>query len=215
MPNGRAGQFGRLTAALVGAALVNLFIFGLAPFLEQTHRGLTRNSQPPLSAYIPLTPPPPPPEEEEPPKPEPKQMDQLPPPPTPLSSDTPPPQLDTPPLNMEINSQLQSGPPLALFGRAIEAMQADSAPMAMNRVPPPYPYLARRRGLEGAVRVRFLVTDRGEVKDINILEAKPPGVFEQTVLSTLPRWRFKPGRLEGHPVPVWVETTVRFNLEDR
>ena len=209
------GGWARLFWALAGAALVNLAIFGLAPLLERGQNGTGRQFAPPLAAYIPLTPPPPPPEEDEPPKPEPKKMDQLPPPPSQLKTESVQPLLEMPPLNLEINPNLQSGPPLAPLGEGISALQADSAPMPMNRVPPPYPYLARRRGIEGAVKVRFLVRENGEVDRLSVLSAKPAGVFEQTVLATLPRWRFKPGRLDGHPVAVWVETTVRFNLENR
>jgi protein TonB len=93
--------------------------------------------------------------------------------------------------------------------------QVDQPPMVTAQIPPPYPFLARRRGIEGWVRVRFLVDRQGQVRELTIVKAQPPGVFEDTVRRTLPRWRFRPGVKDGRPVDTWVETVIRFKLEGR
>ena len=80
-------------------------------------------------------------------------------------------------------------------------------------MPPVYPPSAKRRGIEGWVKVRFVVNPRGEVQDVSIVDAKPPGVFDDSVTRCVFGWRFQPGTVDGTPVSAWVETTVRFELE--
>lgn len=93
-----------------------------------------------------------------------------------------------------------------------EAYELDQAPQPIVRVPPQYPYGARERGIEGAVQVRVLVTTDGSVGQIQILDSRPNGVFEETVRRTLPQWKFAPGKIEGKPVTAWVVTTIHFTL---
>jgi protein TonB len=38
-------------------------------------------------------------------------------------------------------------------------------------------------------------------------------VFEDSVLQTLPSWKFSPGKVVGEPVSSWVVTTIRFELK--
>jgi len=93
-----------------------------------------------------------------------------------------------------------------------EAYELDQAPQPIVRVPPQYPYGARERGIEGAVQIRMLVTTDGTVGDIQILEARPQGVFEDAVRRTVPQWKFAPGKVQGKPVTAWVVTTIHFDL---
>ncbi|OQX61257.1 MAG: hypothetical protein B5M56_09580 [Desulfococcus sp. 4484_241] len=98
-----------------------------------------------------------------------------------------------------------------IFG--VEAL--DSPLVAVSRIPPVYPMSAKMRGIEGWVTVRFTVGPDGAVKDLEIVKAEPPGVFDKSVLSCVSRWRFKPGTIMGEPVTVMATTTIRFKLEDR
>jgi len=93
-----------------------------------------------------------------------------------------------------------------------EAYELDQAPTAIVRVPPAYPYGARERGIEGAVQIRMLVTTEGTVGNIEILDARPKGVFEEVVRRTVPQWKFSPGTIQGKAVTAWVVTTIHFNL---
>ncbi len=93
-----------------------------------------------------------------------------------------------------------------------EAYELDQAPTPIVRVPPAYPYSARERGIEGAVQVRILVTTEGTVGNVEIIDARPKGVFEEVVRRTVPRWKFSPGKIRGKAVTAWVVTTIHFNL---
>jgi len=89
----------------------------------------------------------------------------------------------------------------------------DSKPGALGQALPPYPRRARRRGIEGWVKVRFVVTKDGRVRNLTVLEESPLRVFHKTVMNTVPRWHFRPARKDGRPVNVWVEQTINFKLE--
>ena len=81
------------------------------------------------------------------------------------------------------------------------------------QVPPIYPMRARRRGIEGWVKVRFIVDEEGRVNDVSVVESRPRKIFNAPVTRCVSGWRFTPGTVGGIPVKTWVETTVRFDLE--
>lgn len=82
---------------------------------------------------------------------------------------------------------------------ATPATPARSAPAAGPLVPvntpfPPFPSEAIARGRSmGSVTVRFTVRANGRVADVRVVEARPEGLFERTVIDTLGEWRFEPG----------------------
>lgn len=96
-----------------------------------------------------------------------------------------------------------------------ESYELDQAPGAIVRVPPMYPYSAREKSIEGAVQVRMLVNPDGSVGQVQILESRPHGIFDDAVKRTVPQWRFSPGKIEGRAVAAWVVTTIRFDLDDQ
>ncbi|GAB6068307.1 hypothetical protein JCM13664_16260 [Methylothermus subterraneus] len=84
--------------------------------------------------------------------------------------------------------------------------------VAIVRPPPLYPPEARSRRIEGRVVVEFTVTERGEVQDPVIIEANPPGVFDQAVLETVRKWRFRPKEQNGKPIAVRARQPLEFRL---
>jgi periplasmic protein TonB len=99
------------------------------------------------------------------------------------------------------------------FNGAIDVSQLDRPLTTISRIPPVYPIRARRKGVEGWVRVGFEVDERGYVDNLTILEAKPSGFFEKSVMRCVTKWRYKPGTVEGIPVRARMETTIRFEME--
>ena len=91
--------------------------------------------------------------------------------------------------------------------------ELDSPLTPLAKIPPIYPMRAMRRGIEGWVKVRFMVTSKGQVQELKILEASPEKIFEKSVINCVSKWKFKPGKVEGAPVNTMVETTIRFELE--
>lgn len=89
----------------------------------------------------------------------------------------------------------------------------DELPKPTSRVPAPYPARARAKGIEGFVEVTMLIDTDGGVKDLQVLEAQPPGVFEDAALAALRNWTFRPAQYEGRSVAIRVRQTYRFSLE--
>ena len=111
-------------------------------------------------------------------------------------------------------------PPVAKFEMAGPAMkdfyladELDAPLVALVKVPPIYPIRASRRGIQGWVTVSFLVNANGLVDDIQVVAAKPKGVFDQAVVKCISQWKFKPGTIDGQTVVTRVKTTLRFKLE--
>jgi protein TonB len=131
-------------------------------------------------------------------------------------------------LPFDINPKLPGGPvalelPASMgtvvpndFGlpNVFSAGDLDQPLITLSRMPPIYPFSAKQRHIQGWVRVRFVVTTQGTVKDVTIVGAEPTGVFEQSVRRCVCGWRFRPGTVEGVPVNTWAETTVTFELKN-
>lgn len=191
------------------AVLVNVGLFGLAGFLTSTARPPRDISEPIGVSLVSLAPPEPPRQEE-------------------VRDPEPPPPEAKPDFRPDLVQPALPGAGAADFAVKIDlgelgrdqrqddfifdSVDLDQPPQAMVRVPPDYPYGARERGVEGFVAVKFLVREDGSVGNVNVLKAKPEGLFEDAVRRALPRWTFQPGRIGGNPVASWVVTTIRFDL---
>ncbi|ADP85297.1 energy transducer TonB [Nitratidesulfovibrio vulgaris] len=103
--------------------------------------------------------------------------------------------------------------PATPFGYALA--DVDAPPSVCSKVPPDYPRRARRTGTEGRVVLRLLVHENGAPGHLSVVESTPPGIFDQSAMEAVARWRFAPGRREGRAVPTWVLLPVRFDLASR
>lgn len=88
---------------------------------------------------------------------------------------------------------------------------SDIKPLRMDS--PVYPPMAKRRNIQGYVKVLFTVTSDGRIDDIQVLESSPPRVFDDAVRKAMSRWRFEP-RVSGGQITARQATRAfRFNLE--
>lgn len=108
------------------------------------------------------------------------------------------------------NFSMKADIPQGLFSTS----ELDMPLQALVRIPASYPLRARRLGIEGWVKVEFIVTREGRVRDIKVVSAEPKGVFESSVTRSVSQYRFKPGTVDGSAVEVRVITTIRFKMED-
>lgn len=137
--------------------------------------------------------------------------EETPPPPPPLSLSSPaPPSIQAPAIDLALPKV-----PLQMAGPYLGPVRQgppDRDFMVISRLPPRYPYRAQRQGIEGWVRVSFLITEQGEVKDALVVDAEPKDSFDQAALRAVAKWRFKPRIEDGRPVSVRVEQVVSFKL---
>jgi trimeric autotransporter adhesin len=100
---------------------------------------------------------------------------------------------------------------------APKSAAVDTAALAANlkrirAVPPDYPPSAQAAHIAGAVTLTFTVDVNGETRDIRVVEATPPGVFDRAAIAAIKRWKYAPTLVNGTPVEVPVRTLVRFEL---
>jgi len=85
------------------------------------------------------------------------------------------------------------------------------APVAISKVDPVYPEVARKARISGIVIVECTISRNGDVTDIHVLKPLPFGL-DQAAVDAVKRWKFKPGTLNGQPVDVIFNLTVNFKL---
>jgi protein TonB len=93
-----------------------------------------------------------------------------------------------------------------------EAFELDQPPRAVVKSAPVYPFRAREQGVEGVVQVKILVREDGSVGEVLIIDSRPKDVFDESVLTAVPNWRFEPGVIQGKKVTSWVITALHFKL---
>jgi len=101
----------------------------------------------------------------------------------------------------------------SFLGDAVVGMGfGDSDVIPLVRQNPVYPPKALSRKIEGYVTARLQITPEGTVDDVEIIEAKPRGVFEREAIRALYRYKFKPKMLDGKPVEQTATQTIEFSL---
>lgn len=150
--------------------------------------------------------------------------DEPPPPPEPAPTeankpDAPTPEMDIPAIDVPMN--ITGGPYLGDFSAAPKAAPAPApsdAPMLDNevvplvRIPPKYPRVASRRGIEGVVTVTFIITKDGRVRDPKVIKAEPASVFNDAALKAILKWKFKPKLVDGQAVERQATQEIEFKL---
>lgn len=82
------------------------------------------------------------------------------------------------------------------------------------RIAPQYPRQALLEGIEGWVRLEFVINPDGTVADPAVTEAEPPRIFNNSALRAILRWKFKPRIVDGKPVHRRGAQIIEFKLED-
>lgn len=133
----------------------------------------------------------------------------------------PAPKLDVPRIDVPLN--IAGGPYIGDFlagqvttpasppaPTAMPAMDDEVVPLV--RMPPKYPRAAQRRGIEGVVTVSFTITKDGQVRDPVVVKATPENIFDQSALTAILKWKFKPQVVDGQPVERQATQEIVFTL---
>jgi len=90
---------------------------------------------------------------------------------------------------------------------------AESSLTRTRYVAPEFPRTAREKNINGWVDVQFVVRTDGTVGDASIVGAQPVGIFEQSALEAVRRWRYRPVVQGGQPVTQRTHVRVRFAMQ--
>ena len=117
-----------------------------------------------------------------------------------------------------VGSGGDDGPGIAVGGESARGSTVVSivpggrlrAPVKVRDVPPVYPDLARRTGIEGAVGIECRIDETGAVVGATVLFGSP--LLSPAALTAVREWRYVPTLLNGVPVRVVMSVTVNFRL---
>lgn len=148
-----------------------------------------------------------------------------PPPPTPTTApkmtqpDVQQPQMDMPKIDIPLNiagqpylGDFSAEPAPAPSPTPVQGPQMDDEVVPLVRIPPNYPRVAQRRGIEGVVTVVFTITRDGRVKDPEVVSASPENVFDNAAKTAILKWKFKPKVVDGEPVERRATQEIEFKL---
>lgn len=125
----------------------------------------------------------------------------------------PMPRLDVPSFGIaevQLNSPLEFGRFAGAFSLGDLSEDGDIVPVLL--VEPTYPIAARIRRINGWVDLEYTVTAKGNVIDIVVIKSEPLSTFDDSAVTALANWRFKPRVVNGQPVPARVEQRIYFNV---
>ena len=91
-----------------------------------------------------------------------------------------------------------------------DAADVDSPPKIVRQMPVKYPAQAKKDGITGTVIVRCLIGVDGKADKLEVVESEPAGIFDDSALSTLKYWQFRPGIKSGELVATWVKVPFKF-----
>jgi protein TonB len=95
----------------------------------------------------------------------------------------------------------------------MNANTVDQQPKVLERGRAAYPARARAKNIEGWVKLTFLINERGEIEQLKVLEAEPPGVFEESAIAAVSSTRYAPAVYQSLPVRFRATQRVPFTLE--
>jgi len=82
----------------------------------------------------------------------------------------------------------------------------------LKYVPPEFPSKALSQRVSGTVTIEYIVDTNGDPRDVRVVEATPPGVFDHAAIAAVKHWHYEPVVANGAPVEVPVRTAIRFEL---
>lgn len=108
---------------------------------------------------------------------------------------------------------LDSGSHRGFGDRTYEPGNGVTPPVPVRQMRPQYTNAAMTARLAGSVIVQCVVMPDGSVGDVRIIRSLDPryGLDEEAVKAAR-QWRFRPGTLNGEPVPVRITIELSFSI---
>ncbi len=79
---------------------------------------------------------------------------------------------------------------------------------------PEYPDLARKKGWEGTVFLKVLVSEDGSPSEVVVERTSGYEILDRSALNAVKKWKFYPARYENTPYSSLILVPVRFALSD-
>jgi protein TonB len=105
--------------------------------------------------------------------------------------------------------------PVAVDLNYYTAREVDEHPKSLLQIVPDYPEEADRQRVSGVVHLKLKIEESGIVSDIEIMDARPPGMFDRSAREAFRDARFTPAKKAGRPVRSLIVIEVQFDYEGR
>lgn len=103
-----------------------------------------------------------------------------------------------------------TGPSDGPGGDPLPANSLLVAPRRINDVQPRYPEIARQAHLQGDVVLECVIDPNGHVANVTPIKGNP--LFYKEAVDAVRQWLYTPPRLNGRPISVYMNVTVRFHI---
>jgi protein TonB len=85
---------------------------------------------------------------------------------------------------------------------------------SINNPHPPYPLIARKKGLQGKLILEVLVNEDGSVKNVRIGKSSGYKILDSVSKQTIENWIFIPAKKKGRNVEDQLQVPIRFVLTE-
>ena len=104
------------------------------------------------------------------------------------------------------------GMEMNVSGLGLAASDGEYLPIV--KIAPVYPRVAQSRGIEGYCLVEYTVTTTGTTRDIVVIDADPPGIFNNVSIAAAKKFKYRPRVVNGAAIEVQgVRNLFKFELE--
>jgi len=104
---------------------------------------------------------------------------------------------------LPVPTQTVPGAPLTVGGPVPE-------PRLVSSTLPAYPAAAKQTRTEGAVVLRTLIDEHGQVTDAQVVSGPP--LLRQAAVDAVKHWKYEPSHVNGKPIAVQTLITIHFRL---
>jgi len=81
----------------------------------------------------------------------------------------------------------------------------------LSSVPPVYPAMAKTQHVSGAVTIDALIDVNGRVTTMKVISG--PALLQEAAKDALKQWKYEPAMLDGKAVPMHLNVTLQFRLQ--
>jgi len=92
----------------------------------------------------------------------------------------------------------------------LHVSQGVSRGLLVKEIPPAYPATALHMRIEGAVELLATITKNGDISAVKVLSGDPQ--LSHAAAEAVKKWKYKPYLLNGEPVEIQTQVTVKFKL---
>lgn len=78
---------------------------------------------------------------------------------------------------------------------------------------PEYPQIARRRGDQGRVLIKVLVTSQGDASNVTLERSSGSNYLDEAAIKAVRNWKFVPARSNNEAVSGYVTVPINFSLQ--